>query len=83
MLSCSISYSDLTKFPYFADTTERGDKGDFKENSTLYKTYHFFIMFFKIDSAFTHTPPIPYSLCTKPIVIVGSINYLWVHSQNK
>jgi hypothetical protein len=36
-------------------------------------------MFFKIDSASTHTPPIPYSLCTKPVVIVGSINYLRVH----
>ncbi len=26
MLSFSISYSDLIKFPYFADTTERGDR---------------------------------------------------------
>jgi hypothetical protein len=82
MLSYSISYWDLTKFPYFADTTERGDKGDFIDNSTLYKTYHFFIMFFKIDSAF-----IPHSSNTllivhqTYIVIVGSINYLWVHSK--
>jgi hypothetical protein len=27
MLSFSISYPDLIKFPYFVDTTERGDKG--------------------------------------------------------
>jgi hypothetical protein len=27
MLSFSISYSDLIKFPYFADTAERGDRG--------------------------------------------------------
>jgi hypothetical protein len=27
MLSFSISYPDLIKFPYFADTTERGDNG--------------------------------------------------------
>jgi hypothetical protein len=27
MLSFSISYPDLIKFPYFADTTQRGDKG--------------------------------------------------------
>jgi hypothetical protein len=27
MLKLSISYWDLIKFPYFADTTERGDKG--------------------------------------------------------
>jgi hypothetical protein len=37
MLSFSISYRDLIKFPYFADTTERGDRGwktgDFMDNS--------------------------------------------------
>jgi hypothetical protein len=27
MLSFSISYWDLIKFPYFPDTTERGDRG--------------------------------------------------------
>jgi hypothetical protein len=27
MLSFSISYRDLIKFPYFADTTERGGRG--------------------------------------------------------
>jgi hypothetical protein len=27
MLSLSISYWDLINFPYFADTTERGDRG--------------------------------------------------------
>jgi len=27
MLSFSISSGDLIKFPYFADTTERGDRG--------------------------------------------------------
>jgi hypothetical protein len=27
VLSCSISYWDLIKCPYFADTTERGDRG--------------------------------------------------------
>jgi hypothetical protein len=27
ILSCSISYWDLIKYPYFADTTERGDRG--------------------------------------------------------
>jgi hypothetical protein len=27
MLSFSISYPDLIEFPYFADTTERGDRG--------------------------------------------------------
>ncbi len=27
LLSCSISYWDLIKCPYFADTTERGDRG--------------------------------------------------------
>jgi hypothetical protein len=26
MLGFSISYPDLIKFPYFADTTERGDR---------------------------------------------------------
>jgi hypothetical protein len=26
MLSFSVSYPDLIKFPYFADTTERGDR---------------------------------------------------------
>jgi hypothetical protein len=38
MLSFSISYPDLIKFPYFTDTTETGDRGakaegDFKDNS--------------------------------------------------
>jgi hypothetical protein len=28
MLSFSISYPDLIKFPYFVDTTERGDRGE-------------------------------------------------------
>jgi hypothetical protein len=28
MLSFSISYPDLIKFPYFADTTEREDRGE-------------------------------------------------------
>ncbi len=28
MLSFSISYQDLIKFPYFADTTEKGDRGE-------------------------------------------------------
>jgi hypothetical protein len=27
MMSFSISYPDLILFPYFADTTERGDRG--------------------------------------------------------
>jgi len=27
MVSFTISYPDLIKFPYFADTTERGDRG--------------------------------------------------------
>jgi hypothetical protein len=27
MLSFNISYPDLIKFPYFVDTTERGDRG--------------------------------------------------------
>jgi hypothetical protein len=27
VLSCSISFWDLIKCPYFADTTERGDRG--------------------------------------------------------
>jgi hypothetical protein len=27
MLSFAVSYPDLIKFPYFADTTERGDRG--------------------------------------------------------
>jgi hypothetical protein len=27
MLSFSISYPDLIKFPHFADTTERADRG--------------------------------------------------------
>jgi hypothetical protein len=27
MLSFSISYPDLIKFPYFAETTKRGDRG--------------------------------------------------------
>ncbi len=47
MLSYSISYWDLTKIPYFADTTERGDK-----RVTLWRTpldslqdLPFFIMF--------------------------------------
>jgi hypothetical protein len=43
MLSFRISYWNLTKFPYFVDTTERGDKGwkrqrrqsDFRDNSIL------------------------------------------------
>jgi hypothetical protein len=41
MLSFSISYLDLIKFPYFADLIQRGERGwkqaqrqgDFKENS--------------------------------------------------
>jgi hypothetical protein len=38
MLSFSISYPDLIKFPYFTDTIERGDRGvkqrvTFKDNS--------------------------------------------------
>jgi len=51
MLSFSISYPDLIKFPYFADTTGKGDKrpkkaeeiggeteGNFIDNSTLSQT---------------------------------------------
>jgi hypothetical protein len=38
MLSFSISYWDLIKFPYFADTIERGEGGeredDFIDNFT-------------------------------------------------
>jgi hypothetical protein len=30
MLSYSISYSDLKKIPYSADTTEREDRGEVK-----------------------------------------------------
>jgi hypothetical protein len=49
MLSFSISYPDLIKFPYFADTTERWDRGakaeetggetegDFMQNSIIFK----------------------------------------------
>jgi hypothetical protein len=48
MLSFSISYLDFIKFPYFADTTERWDRGakveeiggetegDFMDNSNVY-----------------------------------------------
>jgi hypothetical protein len=51
MLSFSISYPDLIKFPYFVDTTERGDRGakaeeiggetegDFMDNSSTIKLY--------------------------------------------
>jgi hypothetical protein len=40
MLSFSISYWDLIKFPYFGDTTESGDKdggreGDFTDNFNI------------------------------------------------
>jgi hypothetical protein len=47
MLSFSISYPDLIKFPYFVDTTERGEggakagetggetEGDFMANSNI------------------------------------------------
>jgi hypothetical protein len=46
VLSFSVSYPDLIKFPYFADTTERGDRGqsrgdrdvtdcDFRDNSCV------------------------------------------------
>jgi hypothetical protein len=38
MLSFNISYSDLIKFHYFADTTERGDIGGVKERVTLRRT---------------------------------------------
>jgi hypothetical protein len=51
MLSFSISYPNLIKFPYFADTIEKGDEdrkqaeeiggeteGDFIDNSTLSQT---------------------------------------------
>jgi hypothetical protein len=49
MLSFSISYPDLIKFPYFADTTKRWDrgakaeeiggetKGDFMDNFDIIK----------------------------------------------
>ncbi len=36
-MSFSISYWDLIKFPYFADTTETGDRG-VKERVTLWLT---------------------------------------------
>jgi hypothetical protein len=36
-----ISYSDLIKFPYFADTTKRGDKGWKKQRVTLWILYCF------------------------------------------
>jgi hypothetical protein len=44
MLSFSISYPDLIKFPYFADTTERegigGEtEGDFTDNSIIYLSH--------------------------------------------
>jgi hypothetical protein len=32
MLNFSISYSDFIKFPYFADTTVRGDWGESTED---------------------------------------------------
>jgi hypothetical protein len=39
MLSFSISYRDLIKFPYFADATQRGDRGeregDFMDSSII------------------------------------------------
>ncbi len=39
MLSFSISYPDLIKFPYFVDITERGDRGwkagDFMDNFNI------------------------------------------------
>jgi hypothetical protein len=46
MLSFSISYWDVLKFPFFADTTEKGDRewkqaqrqGDFLDNSSTQKT---------------------------------------------
>jgi hypothetical protein len=44
MLSFSISYPDLIKFPYFANITERGDRGQkqrrqgVKERVTLWIT---------------------------------------------
>jgi len=46
MLSFNISYWDVLKFPFFADTTERGDRewkqaqrqGDFLDNSSTQKT---------------------------------------------
>jgi hypothetical protein len=41
MLSFRISYWDLIKFPYFADTTERvdggGKEGDFMDNSYVWR----------------------------------------------
>jgi hypothetical protein len=38
MLSFSISYPDLIKFPYFADTTE--SEGDFTDNLPRYYSFH-------------------------------------------
>ncbi len=47
MLSFIISYSDLIKFPYFADTFERGDKGGVKagpKRGGLYGGYNSIII---------------------------------------
>jgi hypothetical protein len=50
MLSFSISYWDLIKFPYFVDTTERGDPGErervhFTDNFTVKNFSNLVFMF--------------------------------------
>jgi hypothetical protein len=51
MLNLRISYPEIIKFPYFADTTERGDRGrkqrrwgetegDFTDNSIVKTISH-------------------------------------------
>jgi hypothetical protein len=63
MLSFSISYPDLIKFPYFVDTTGKGDRGtkaeeiggetegDFTNNSNIH------ILFFSFWSIFENLEP--------------------------
>jgi len=61
VLRCSISYWDLIKCPYFADTTERGDgglkggpntgwrQGYFKDNSIIKKSFKEVSDFYNFD----------------------------------
>jgi hypothetical protein len=53
MLSFSISYWDLIKFPYFVDTTEIGDRGESRPQREGDFMDNFNISFSSLDPIFS------------------------------
>ncbi len=87
MLSFSISYWDLIKFPYFADTIERGDRGwkhaqrqgDFADNSNvnLVLVENLWQMHFSSRTLDLWRDSGKVCLIDSEIVIQSSVNALW------